>query len=439
MILFQHHDLDTSDDPRCTKFINWNTCIYLQLFQHIVNQLLMAREALIKTGCQLSSDSCAIICAMLTPTYFKCVASLELVQASSGNNDHPFIWHTGRNNRKKVIGQYVLVMRNELALSSNQHMAGVFQQHSTIASTEQLMPVTSTNDKSSPLEWIPNLKKEHLHDALMEIPYNLNRECDRRGKYISLLHVLVYAIVDKCTRKEMEPFSLKVLSERIRFKKDIGNIYMSLANPVTPLPPVVVGIPFHQVVSSRVHMLWGSQDAFTHSVSNARRTIHDKLLRTTKDKQINSQGFKLHEFQDSVMKFAFSNDSEYSVYKMIIDGGVFDSLTRKKLEQLKLICHFISLAKGHGGGNSTPEKEWKSNKKKVILRIMEGCQTPNSKQIRQAFSRSTAISTTPNRRSEERKRVIAEMNKHDGTEINKDTSNNSVHTVTPETKKQKRN
>ena len=446
MLLFQHRDLDTSNaaDPRCT---NWNTCIYLQLYKHIVNQLLMAREALIKTGCQLSSESCALVCGMLTPTYFKCIISLELVKASSRNNDHPFIWHTGSNNRKKVIGQYVLVMKNELALSSNQHMAGVFQQQSAMAAMEHLLPVTgATDDKSSPLEWIPNLSKQFLHDALMEIPYILNTECDRRGKYISLLHVLVYAIVDKCTRTEMEPFSLKVLSEKIRFKKDIGNIYMSLANPVSPLPPVVVGIPFHQVACSRVHMLWGSKEAFTHSVSNARRTIHDKLSRTTQDQQINSRGFPLKEFEDSVIKFAFSNDSEFSVYRMIIDRGVFDSLTLKKVEQLKLICHLISSAKGHGDKNKgMPEIEWKSNKKKVLLHVIEGCQTPNSKQIRQAFHRSTGmlpIFRDPNTRSSgSRNHIIQPENKNkDGTKINSHTSNgnNSAATITPEIKKRKR-
>jgi hypothetical protein len=407
----------------------------------------MAREALIKTGSQLSSDSFALVCGMLTPTYFKCIISLELVKASS-SNDHPFIWHTGSNNRKKVIGQYVLVMKNELSLSSNQHMAGVFQQQSAMAAMEHLLPVTgTTDDKSSPLEWIPNLRKQYLHDALMEIPYNLKAECDIRGKYISLLHVLVYAIVDKCTRTEMEPFSLKVLSEKIRLKKDIGNIYMSLANPVSPLPPVVVGIPFHQVASSRVHMLWGSQDAFTHSMSNARRTIHNKLSRTTQDQQINLQGFQLKEFEDCVIKFAFSNDSEFSVYTMIIDRGVFDSLTLKKVEQLKLICHLISSAKGHGDKNKggMPEIEWKSNKKKVLLHVIEGCQTPNNKQIRQAFHRSTADLPSfrnPNgRSSESRNHVMQPERNKNGYKINSHTSNsnNSAATITPEIKKRKRN
>ena len=446
MLLFQNRDLDTSNaaDPRCT---NWNTCIYLQLYEHIVKQLLMAREAFIKTGSQLSSDSSALVCGMLTPTYFKCIISLELLKASS-RNDQPFIWHTGSNNRKKVIGHYVLVMNHELALSSNQHMAGVFQQQAAMAAMEQhLLPVSgTTDDKSSPLEWIPNLRKQYLYDALMEIPYILNAECDRRGKYISLLHVLVYAIVDKCTRTEMEPFSLKVLSEKIRFKKDIGNIYKSLANPVSPLPPVAAGIPFHQVASSRVHMLWGTQEAFFHSVSNARRTIHDKLSRTTKGQQINSQGFQLKVFEDSVIKFAFSNDSEFSVYRMIIDRGVFDSLTLKKVEQLKLICHFISTAKGQGDKNKgLPEIEWKSNKKKVLLHVIEGCQTPNNKQIRQAFHRSTdtlPIFRAPNTRSSgTQNHVIQPDNKNkDGTKINSHTSNgnNSAATITPEIKKRKR-
>lgn len=447
MLLFQGRDLD-STDPMYTKCTNWNTCIYLQLFQHIVNQLLMAREILIKTGSRhLSSDSCAVVCGMLTPNYFKCMLSLELAH-TSGSNDHPFIWHTRSDNRKKVMGQYVLVMKNELALSSNRHMAGVFQQHSATVAMEQLMAVTGTDSKSSPLEWIPNLKKEHLHDALMEIPYDMNKKCDRRGKYISLLHVLVFAIVDKCTRNEMEPFSLKVLSETIRLKKNIGNIYLSLANPVTPLPPVVVGISFHQVASSRVHMLWGSKDAFIHSVSNARRTIHDKLSRTTQDQQSHSRGYQLHEFQDSVIKFAFSsNGIDFSVYKMMLEGGVFDSLTFKKVEQLKLICHFISTAKGHGGKNKgTADEEWKNNKKKVLLSVMEGCQSPNTKQIRHAFHRSTATKggTKINHTSNLTRTATPDTKVHRSTAASKNGNtinshaSNSARTITPEIKRRKR-
>jgi hypothetical protein len=391
LILFQGRDLD-STNPRHKKFTNWDTCIYLQLFQHIVDQLILAREAFMKAGTQQSSNTYHIVCGMLTPTYLKCILSLDLAQAS-GSNDHPFIWHTGSSNRKKVIGQYILVMKSELALSSDRHMAGVFQQNSATVDIKQLMPVTGADDKSSPLEWIPNLKPGHLHDALMEIPYDLKKTCSRRGRYICLLHVLVYAIVDKCTRKEMEPFSLKVLSETIRFKKDVDNIYISLANPVNPLPPVVVSITFHQVASSRVHMLWGSQDAFTQSVFNARRTILDKLSRTTQDQQLKLQGYQLHEFQDSVIKFAFTNDSEISVYRMIRDGGIFDSLTLKKVEQLKLICHFISSAKGYRGNNEgTADRAWKRNKKKVILLVMKRCQSPNKEKIMQAFYRSTATS-----------------------------------------------
>jgi hypothetical protein len=389
----------------------------------------MAREVLLKTTSEQQSHSYAVICGMLSPMYFKCILSLELAQTCD-LYDSPFIWHTQRGDRKKVIGQYVLVMKNELALSSNQCMVRVMQQNLTTVAVEQRIPTRArTDNELSPLEWIPNLKKGHLHDALMEIPYNLNTECDRpRGQYISLLHVIVYAIVDKCTRSESEPLSLKILSGKIRFKKQIQNIYMSLENPHTPFPPIVNGPNFHLVASTRVHLLWGSQDAFTQSIINVRRSVHEKLSRTTYDKQFSSNAFRLEEFQNSVMTFEFSNESAISVYRMITCGGVFDSLTLKKVEELKVICHLIKSANGVGKNKGT-DKEWKTNKKKVLLGIMKGCQNLNDDLIRETFHRYTASTLTTS---------SSPSSGGSGTGIN-DTKTNSTRTITPDSKRQKRN
>jgi hypothetical protein len=133
---------------------------------------------------------------------------------------------------------------------------------------------------------------------------------------------------------------------------------------------------------------------------------------------------------------------------MMLDGGVFDSLTFKKVEQLKLICHFISTAKGHGGKNKvTADKEWKSNKKKVLLSVMEGCQSPNSKQIRQAFHRSTATKggTKINCTSKVAQTATPEIKVHRSTATSKNgntiqsrASSISARIITPEIKRQKR-
>jgi len=380
---------------------NWISCIYLQLYWHIQRHLRQAREKLYEST---SGEGEGVQQYKLAETYFLCKLALSRCYSCT-HGDHPIVWGTTRSNRKKNLGRYIIINKIMLIRSTDALMRTEAERCLSSLALARGIRNGNATTPSSKLNDIVKMDHKDLHNSLMQIPYNLSSMLrtdtnESPGKFISVAHVLVMAILSKGVGSDNGD---SLLNNIMAVKPEI--LFEKLCHHDDPLSyrsTQQADYNLKDVCRTNVHLLWDSKESFCQSVTKVKSAVRSKV--NAEIIQLPTSSF-VAELMSVVESFDFSSKNATLPSMINIEHGKFNGINEGIVCNIKILCLCINaLNLKFRAIDKKKDKKWKEAWKICRAKVALNCHQPKYWNVWKNGGIDNTCHGEPNRRQTKKRK-----------------------------------